>query len=206
MFVFKKLLREIVDRERSIFMKGVEQVNYSESELISEIKKRNLNAYGYLIKEYTKPIYYLTYNILNIGNSKEDIEECVADVFLEVWLKINEFDSERGNFKTWILMLTKYKALTYKRKFKKNFVENIDDYQLEEPDNVEKQLIDRETQKKLLETINTFNKMDKELFIRRYFCNEKISDIMQSLGLSRSAVDNRLLRGRKIIKEVLSYD
>ncbi len=181
-------------------------MDYSENELISAIKKRNLNAYGFLIKEYAKPVYYLTYNILNIGNSKEDIEECVSDVLLEVWLKINEFNSERSNFKTWILTLTKYKALTYKRKLKKNYVENIDDYQVEEPDNVEKQIIDRETQKKLLEIINSFNKTDKELFIRRYFYNEKIGDIMQSLGLSRSAVDNRLLRGRKIIKEVLSFD
>ncbi|HZK53041.1 MAG TPA: sigma factor-like helix-turn-helix DNA-binding protein [Desulfosporosinus sp.] len=82
----------------------------------------------------------------------------------------------------------------------------MDDYQIEEPVIVEKQIVDRETQKKLLETINSFNEKDKELFIRRYFYNEKISDIMQSLGLSRSALDNRLLRGRKVIKEVLSYD
>ncbi|GAB6180399.1 sigma-70 family RNA polymerase sigma factor [Desulfotomaculum defluvii] len=181
-------------------------MNFSESELISEIKKRNLSAYEFLIKEYTKPVYYLTYNILNIGNSKEDIEECVSDVFFEVWLKINEFDITRSNFKTWILILTKYKALTYKRKLRKNHVDNIDDYKLEEFDNVEKQIIDRQTQKKLLETINSFNKKDKEIFIRRYFYNERVSDIMQSLGLSRSAIDNRLLRGRKTIKEVLSYD
>lgn len=97
-------------------------MNFSESELISEIKKGNLNAYGFLIKEYTKPVYYLTYNILNIGNSKEDIEECVADVFLEVWLKVNEFNSERSNFKTWVLILTKFKALTYKRKLLKKMM------------------------------------------------------------------------------------
>lgn len=179
---------------------------HSESELISEIKKRNLNAYGLLIKEYTKPVYYLIYNILNIGNSKEDIEECVADVFLEVWLKIDKFDSQRSNLKNWILILAKYKALTYKRKLKRSQVENIEDFHPEEPDTVEKLIIDRETQKRLLETINSFNRTDKELFIRRYFCNERIGDIMQSMGLSRSAVDNRLLRGRKIIKEVLSYE
>lgn len=69
-------------------------MNFSEIELISEIKKRNLNAYAFLIKEYSKLVYYLTYNILSIGNSKEDIEECVSDVFLEVWLKINEFDMD----------------------------------------------------------------------------------------------------------------
>ncbi|SMP65149.1 sigma-70 family RNA polymerase sigma factor [Anoxynatronum buryatiense] len=181
-------------------------MSFSENELISELKKRNLNAYEYLISTYTKPVYYLTYRILNIGNSKEDIEECVSDVFLDVWLKIVDFDSAKGNFKTWILILAKYKALTYKRKLKKNHMDNIDDYQLEESVAIENQVIDRETQQKLLDTIESFNEIDRALFIRRYYFNEKIEDIMHTFGLSRSAVDNRLLRGRKVIKEALFHD
>jgi len=78
-------------------VKGVNRpVRDSENELISEIRKRNPNAFEFLIQEYTKPVYYLAHNILNIGSSKEDIEECVSDVFLEAWLKINQFDSKRG--------------------------------------------------------------------------------------------------------------
>jgi len=76
-------------------------MTFSENELISELKKRNLNAYETLMATYTKPVYYVIYRILNIGNSKEDIEECVSDVFLDVWLKIDEFDSTKGTFKTW---------------------------------------------------------------------------------------------------------
>nr|WP_238442614.1 hypothetical protein [Desulforamulus reducens] len=37
--------------------------------------------------------------------------------------------------------------------------------------------------------------------MRRYFFGDKISDLANAFNLSRSAIDNRLLRGRKVIKE-----
>ncbi len=183
-------------------------MSFTETELVAHIKNRNTKAYESLIQTYSKPVYYLAANILRSG-SKEDIEECVSDVMLEVWLKIDKFDSERGNFKTWILILTKYKALEYRRKTEKSNVENIEDYletQADELHTVERLIVSRETQERLIEAIDTFNKVDKELFIRRYFFNEKINDLMNALGLSRSAIDNRLMRGRKIIKEVMSHE
>lgn len=188
-------------------MKGDEQVQYSDNELLSEIRKRNRNAFEILVRQHSKPIYYLTYNILNVCGTKEDMEECVSDVFLEIWQKINQFDARKGNFRTWILMLTKYKALAYKRKLSSALTaENIEDYQLEDSHDIEQQVIERENQEKLVETINTFGALDKELFIRRYYLGESIYNLMLSLGLSRSAVDNRLLRSRKTIKEVLSHE
>lgn len=181
-------------------------MNYSETELVSEIKNRNQAAYEALIHTYTKPIYYVAYTILNGIGSKEDIEECVSDVLFESWLKISEFDSERGSLKTWLLIQAKYKALSYKRRSQKIRIEPIEDYEPNEPDTVERQIIARETQKKIIDTINDFGETDRELFMRRYFCNEKISDLMNALEMSRSAIDNRLLRGRKKIKEVLACE
>ena len=181
-------------------------MQYSDNELISEIRKRNRNAFEILIRQYSKPIYYLIYNILNVCGTKEDIEECVSDIFLEIWQKINQFDAGRGSFRTWILMLAKYKALAYKRELSAIAVDNIEDYQLEDAQDVVQQVIEREAQEKLVETINTFSVLDKELFIRRYYFGESIHNLMRSLGLSRSAVDNRLLRSRKTIKEVLFHE
>lgn len=179
---------------------------YSESELISEIKLRNTDAYGSLINTYAKPIYYVVYNILKSTCVKEDMEECVADVLFEAWQRIDEYNISRGSLKTWLLIQAKYKALTYRRRNERGSVVSIEDYEPDDPLTVEKQIIDRETQRKLMDTINTFNETDKELFIRRYLYNERINDLMDTLGLSRSAIDNRLLRSRKIIKEAISYE
>lgn len=181
-------------------------MRYSENELISEIKRRNRNAFEVLVREYSKPMYYLAYNILGGYGTKEDIEECVSDVFLEIWQKVSRFDADRGNVKTWILMLTKYRALAYKRELSAAPADNIEDYQLEDPGTPERQALARETQEKLVETIGTFSALDKELFVRRYYFGESIHNLMGSLGLSRSAVDNRLHRSRKVIKEALSHE
>lgn len=180
-------------------------MHYSEKELISEIKKRNPDAFDYLIKEYTKPVYYLTYNILNIGNSKEDIEECVSDVFVEAWQKIDSYDGQKSSLRSWILMLTKYRALTYKRRLEKHPVEYLEDYiqSNREPTDTESPILDREAQLLLLQTLNTLGELDRKLFIRRYFFDESIAELAQSMGLSRSAVDNRLARSRNKIKEAL---
>jgi len=90
-------------------------LEYSQVELVRGIRNKDSAAYEYMIGQYTKTIYCLAYNILSKSHSKEDIEECVADVFLDAWIKISEFDEKKANFRTWLLMLTKYKALTYRR-------------------------------------------------------------------------------------------
>lgn len=180
-------------------------MQFSEIELVSEIGKRNTEAFEALIQEYTKPVYHLTYNILGIGNCKEDIEECVSDVFLEAWQKIKRYDPEKGGFRTWVLMLAKYKALAYKRRMERHPMELLEDEGLMASDNVEGQVIDRETQRQVLAAINTFGEVDRQLFIRRYLYDEPIPALMESMQLSRSAIDNRLLRGRNKIREAISY-
>lgn len=181
-------------------------MEYSQAELVQGIRHKDSAAYEYMIDKYTKMIYCLDYNILSGSHSKEDIEECVADVFLDAWIKIAEFDEEKANFRTWLLILTKYKALTYRRKNHLSNVVNIDDIEIRDDINLEKQVLLRQDQEQVIKVINSFQETDREIFIRRFFLGEQINDLAIAYNLSRAAVDNRLLRGRKIIKEVLQYE
>lgn len=181
-------------------------MEYSQNDLVEGIKNKDELAYQYLISKYTKTVYCLAHTILSPTLNKEDIEECVADVFYDVWQKINEFDQGKGNFRTWLLILTKYKALTYKRRKKIVSLASLENFEMKSPYNLEKEIFLREDQEKVIEIINSFSKIDKELFFRRYFFGEKISHLAKAFNLSRTAVDNRLLRGRTIIKEALNYE
>lgn len=181
-------------------------MEYSQVELVWGIRKKDSAAYEYMIGKYTKTIYCLAYNILSKSHSKEDIEECVADVFLDAWIKIANFDEEKANFRTWLLILTKYKALTYKRKKRLSNVVDIEDVELKGDISLEKQVLLRQDQEQVMKIINSFPKTDREIFVRRFFLGEKINDLAEFFNLSRAAIDNRLLRGRKIIKEGLHYE
>lgn len=181
-------------------------LEYSQQALVEGIKNQDTLAYEYMISKYTKTIYCLAYTILFPACSKEDVEECVSDVFLDAWLKIDEFDQERGNFRTWLLIKTKYKALTYKRRKTVTNVVDIEKFEIKDDYSLEKEFFLRQDQEKVIEIINSFNEVDKKIFFRRYFFDEKISDLAKAFNLSRSAVDNRLLRGRKMIKEALNCE
>lgn len=181
-------------------------MEYSQSELVCGIRSKDTAAYEYMVGKYTKTVYCLAYNILSESHSKEDIEECVADVFLDVWIKIAEFDENKGNFRTWLLIMTKYKALTYKRRKRFSKVVDIDDVVIQDDINLEKEVFLRQDQEKVMQIINSFQKTDREIFVRRFFLGERINDLAQAFNLSRTAVDNRLLRGRKLIKEGLHYE
>lgn len=181
-------------------------MEYSEAELVRGIENRDSAVYEYMIGKYTKTLYCLACNILSASHSKEDIEECVADVFFDAWIKIAEFDEEIGSFRTWLLILTKYKALSYKRKKRSNSLVDIANVQIEDDVNLENQVMLRQDQQQVMDIINTFAEPDREIFIRRFIKGEKINDLARSLHLSRAAVDNRLLRGRKVIKEGLKYE
>jgi len=178
-------------------------MEYSEDGLVSEIKKRNMDAFEFLMREYSRTVYYLAHAILKPRATKEDVEECVSDVFCDALVKIDEYDETKGGFRNWLLILTKYKALTYRRRLNKAADINIDDVRVESPLSVERQIVGREECEKVLEMINTFNEIDRELFTRRYLYDEKINDLMRGFDLSRAAVDGRLKRCRKIIREAI---
>ena len=181
-------------------------VEYTQEELAEGIRNKDASVYEYMVGKYSKLIYFLAYNILSESCGKEDIEECVADVFLDVWIRIREYDESKGNFRTWLLVLAKYKALDYKRRMHPHNVINIEDVEIRDISDLENQVLLRQDQEKIMNIISSFQKTDRELFIRRFFLGEKINDLAKAFNLSRSAIDNRLLRGRKMIKEGINYE
>ena len=181
-------------------------MEYSQVELVRGIKGRDTSAYEYMISKHSKMVYYLAFKILAGSHSKEDIEECVADVFLDAWVRIGEFDEGKANFRTWLLILTKYKALTYRRRKGISQAVNIEDIELGDDTDLERQVLLRQDQAQVMEIINSFQEPDREIFIRRFLLGEKINDLAKAFNLSRTAIDNRLLRGRKLIKEVLQHE
>ncbi len=57
--------------------------------------------------------------------------------------------------------------------------------------------------KEIFKAINYMRKEDREIFIRRYFLDEKVENIANAFGVNRNLIDKRLSRGRKFLKEKL---
>lgn len=174
--------------------------------LIGQLKKKKDFALEQVMDIYMDPVYSLASTILRGYGQTVDIEECVQDVFIDAWNKISEYDPGRGKLKTWLLILCKYKALSYKRRLsRQNRVFKIEDLKREsqqiEASNVEASFLAKEERQKIIEAIRSLPDLDRQIFLRVYILDESIEEVSKSQGLSRQAVDNRLWRGRKALRK-----
>lgn len=173
---------------------------------IKELKSRNSKALEYAFDNYCDYIYKVVFSVFGSDQYSTYIDECINDTFMCLWNNIDKFDEEKGSFKYWFKAVAKYKAINYKKKIIKGTnVECIEDYIFESKEHVEKLIISKENKHEVIKAIKDLSEPDREIFIRRYLIQEDIVDIAKFLGMNRSAIDNRLSRGRKILREKLTF-
>jgi RNA polymerase sigma-70 factor (ECF subfamily) len=172
-----------------------------ENNFINELKKKNYKSMEYIVDIYGNLIYKIVYSVLYKNYDISSVEECTNDVFMKIWDNIDCFDTKKGTFKTWIMTIAKFKAIDYKRKLMKySDYTDIDDLTLSSGENIENAFILKERRNEILSAISNMKEPDKYIFLKRYFLNEDIETIAESLSLTKAAVDNRLSRGRKFLK------
>ncbi|MFE4568542.1 sigma-70 family RNA polymerase sigma factor [Paenibacillus chitinolyticus] len=175
----------------------------SEEWLVRGMSEQNPAALESLMDLYASNIYGLVHRILQGAVSREDIEECVSDVFAAAWNRTAEYEPRRGSYKTWLLILAKYKALDYRRRLRpetrsgKMLVET----ELMAETDTEQIVLDRETQEEFLALIDRLEDKDRIIFYRRFYYYESVEEIAAAVGLTAKAVENRLYRARKKLKE-----
>ena len=88
------------------------------------------------------------------------MDDCYNDVFTVIWFHIDHFDTEKGNLKSWMIGITKLKALEYKKKVCK---ENKIDKNVE----IDTGIHDRyeiEKEEEIMEIVQDLNKKDRYIF------------------------------------------
>ncbi|EGT3616422.1 sigma-70 family RNA polymerase sigma factor [Clostridium sp. LIBA-8841] len=171
-----------------------------ENNFISQLKKKNPKALDHVFENYGNLIFKVAYSVLN---NRELSEECVNDVLLKIWNNIDSFNKGDEQFKAWIIVMTKYTSIDILRKEKKHDnVINLDSYEKEDT-SLESFLENKETKENILSMIKTFDKENREIFIKRFFLNYSIKEISKSIGISENAISNRIRRGKFKLSEFL---
>ena len=145
-----------------------------ESNYISELKRKNSKALDYTYSKYVGLVYKVVFDLLKDTASKQDIEECVSDIFTSLWKNATKYNDNITTFKKWLVAISN--------------------------DNIEKKIIQTNDVNTIIGIIKNMSETDRQIFIKRYILNENINNIAEYLKLPRTVIDNRLSRGRKFIK------
>src|SRR5271156_5745929 len=74
-------------------------VTYSESELIILIKQNDKKGFDFLYANYAAA---LSFTIGKIITDKHTAEDILQEVFINIWININQYDVSKGHFYTWM--------------------------------------------------------------------------------------------------------
>lgn len=75
---------------------------------MNRVRARDKAALAALYDRYQTPTYSLAVYVLD---NPETAEEVLQDVFLYIWDRPDAWDPSRGGFATWLLTVTRYRAI-----------------------------------------------------------------------------------------------
>ncbi len=180
-------------------------MNENDENIVEGILKKDLRAFELLIETYGSIMNNIVASVLNESQESESIEECIDDILMCIWCNMDCFSKEKGNLKCWIIVISKNKSLTYKRKLKKNRITvDIDNFNIHSTINIQEDFLNEENKNLILEHLNNLSIKDKEIFIKRYIKEWSIEEISKEMKLTPISIYNRLSRGRKKLRKSLS--
>jgi len=121
----------------------------SEDNFLLGLSKRNPKALEYIINTYSNLVFKVVLNVLGNEN-RESAKECVNDIYLLVWNKHHLYNPQKASFKNWLLAVSKYKAIDYKRSLNKEDNLQLEEDTLSSNSDVENDYIFKEKKAELL--------------------------------------------------------
>ena len=173
-------------------------------ELLRLLERDPESCIRQLMHQYAALAYSIVAGRAGGAASAEDIEECVSDVFFEVYRQRERFDSEKGTLRAFISVVARNRAVNLFRKAAREAGRRAVG---EPPEGVEpgfeEAVVGAEERRNLMETIRSLGEPDSQIIFRKYYFGQKSKEIAADLGMTPGAVDTRLSRALGKLRSML---
>ena len=174
----------------------------NDKKIIAAIAARDEQMLAFVVRKYTRLLWKLAASVLINAASAQDVEECIADVFIYLWQYPERYDPDKAKLSSWLSMVTRSKAVDRYRKLMKSREISIEEIALENT-GYEKDMTGDEEKEALLSCIAELSEQEQELLIRRYFYEQKPTEIAAALNLPKKQVENRLYYVKQKLKKIM---
>ena len=175
----------------------------SDEELIQKLLDGDHDAFSYMIDTYNKLLWVVVGGILGVIGTNQDIEECISDVYAQVWKNPKAFNKQKGSLKIFLAVIAKNKALDTYRKLSKAKTVELSETILSTDDNLLDYIVDKEMCQELYIAIKSLTETNKEIVLRRYFFEEKPANIAKNISMPVKEVENRLYQSKLKLRKQL---
>ena len=171
-----------------------------EKQALKALKQRDEEALVWFIERYAPYVNTIIFHILGGSMSSGDIEETSADVFFALWNNAGKIRA--GKVKAWLSGTARNKAKDRLRRAGCDLPLEEDVLTVSGAD-VEHALEIREQARLVQGAMLQMEQPDREIFLRRFYYYQPLSQIAEEMELNLNTVKSRLRRGREKLKEEL---
>jgi RNA polymerase sigma factor (sigma-70 family) len=177
-------------------------ITYTEHQLVSLLKQRDNKAFEYLYDNYSGALYNIVMQILDDVDLSNDV---LQDVFVNIWRKIDSYDSNKGRLFTWMLNITRNAAIDVLRsKSYQNSQKNqsiSDQNEFDTGVKTSQLNVDNIGVRKVLEKLKVEQRVLIELAYFKGYTHEEIAEIESiPLGTVKTRIRSALIQLREHLK------
>jgi len=173
------------------------KINGNEIEPVREVN-------GGFYEKFNPQIRAIVSRILNQAGMKDDIDDCVNTVYLEIMERLMQYNETRGSMGAFVAVIARSVALNYCKSNSRRSSELIGDEKLDFLSSPIQYQDEAEFDMLVESIIAKLNKQERVLFTMRFLYEYAPEEIAKALKIRRSAVDMRLTRLKSKIKSFLT--
>ncbi len=187
------------------------KIPMTDSEWVFLMKESPEKGYRALIDQYGNVVYAIVLNKIKNVASREDIEDCVSDIFVEMFQNAFNYSESSGTVKGYLSTIAKRRAIDSYRRLSghNNKTTSIDDELIELPpsnDNPAQEAEMKITKRNLWKSIQNLGEPDTSIVTLQYFYDKSASEIGSLLKMTAAAVQKRSVRAREKLRKILSTE
>ncbi len=175
-----------------------------DAKIIEKIQNGEEAAMNLVVNQYARLLWTIADAVLEKVGTVQDVEECVADVFIYLWQNAEKYNPEKGKLKVWLSVITRSRAINRYRKLCKYqelpLNETIFLQQLDLTENLEN---DRRKDL-LLPAFCLLKEEERDILTRRYYYEQKPRTIALALDMPVKRVENILYRAKQKLRQTLA--
>ncbi len=170
--------------------------------LVERFRRGDDSAFETIAEQHAAAVAALANRLLGWPG---DVDDVVQEVFVAAFLGLREFRSE-SRLRTWLFIITvnKCRSFRFRRLRRLRCVALEEAAALESRDRSgEKAALDRETLARVRRAIQVLPRKYREIVVLKYLQGLEAGEIRELLGITDNAMQVRLNRARKRLKEQL---
>ncbi len=166
-----------------------------DAELLKRIADKDKDALSALYDRYMTPVYSLSLHMLKQPPLAEEVTQ---DVFLNIWLKADSFNAERGNPRSWIMSVTHHRVVDIIRSRRRTYAisdpdgyETLEQLPSAEP-SVETQVVQSLDSERIRRALTTLPDSQREVIELAYFNGYSQSEMAEKLSQPLGTIKTRV--------------